>query len=183
MSKSLVEMAADIVQSQSASKSMSPEEIATALQSTYKTLQALQMNESCPCDTSATKATPDMTPAQSIQKNKIICLECGEGFKMLSPKHLQSHGLDGRGYRQKHGLKLRQPLCAKALSANRSKAGKERGIPVNLEKAIAEKKEKGIAKRAAAAGKKAPVITVEAKKTASPKKSPAAKKTTASKKD
>lgn len=161
MSKSLVEMAADIVQAQSASKSMSPEEVATALHSTFKTLQALQMNETCPCDESATKAATNLTPEQSIQKNKIVCLECGQEFKMLSHKHLASHGLDGRGYRLKHGLKLRQPLCAKTLSANRKKAGQERGIPANLEKAIADKKEKGVAKKAAAAvkkpSKKAPV--------------------------
>ena len=154
MTKSLVEMAADIIQAQSASKSMSPEEVTAALQSTFKTLQAMQKNETCPCDESATKAVTNLTPEQSIQKNKIVCLECGQEFKMLSHKHLASHGLDGRGYRQRHGLKLRQPLCAKSLSASRKKAGQERGIPANLEKAIADKKEKGITKRATAAGKK-----------------------------
>lgn len=155
MSKSLVEMAADIVQSQTSSKSMSQDEIAAALQSTYKTLQALQMNEACPCDEQANVSTaPVMTAEKSIQKNKIICMECGQEFKMLSHKHLESHGLDGRVYRVKHGLRLRQPLCAKSLSASRQKAGKERGIPANLEKAIAAKKEKGVAKKAAAAGKK-----------------------------
>jgi len=157
MGKSLVEMAADIVQAQSASKSMSLEEVATALQSTFKTLQSLQMNESCPCDESSTKAATDLTPEQSIQKNKIVCLECGQEFKMLSHKHLLSHGLDGRGYRQKHGLKLRQPLCAKSLSASRKKAGKERGIPDNLKKAIDDKKEKGVAKKTGAAAKKSGV--------------------------
>lgn len=155
MTKSLVEMAADIVKAQSSAKSMSQEEVTAALQSTYKTLQSLQMDENCPPDEQAkSSAASDMTPAQSIQKTKIICLECGQEFKMLSHKHLASHGLDGRGYRQKHGLKLRQPLCAKALSASRKKAGIERGIPANLEKAIADKKEKGVAKKAAAAVKK-----------------------------
>lgn len=161
MTKSLVEMAADIVKSQSSAKSMSQEEVTAALQSTYKTLKSLQMDENCPTDDQVkSSAVPDMTTAQSIQKTKIICLECGQEFKMLSHKHLESHGLDGRGYRQKHGLKLRQPLCAKALSASRKKAGIERGIPANLEKAIADKKEKGVAKKAAAAGKKAPAKKV-----------------------
>jgi len=148
MAKTLVEMAADIVQAQSASKSMTPEEISSALQSTYKTLMTLQQNEqSCPAETTAAEtASPDLTPEKSIQKNKIVCLECGQEFKMLSPKHLASHGLDGRQYRQKHGLKLRQPLCAKALSSARKKAGKDRGIPENLMKSIAAKKEKNAAK-------------------------------------
>ena len=72
----------------------------------------------------------------SFQKNKVVCLECGQEFKMLSPKHLKSHGLDSKGYRKKYGFTARQPLCAKALSEKRSSSGKERGIPDNLKKAI-----------------------------------------------
>ena len=153
MGKSLVEMAADIVQAQSATKSMSQEEIATALQNTYKTLQSLQSNEQISTGDEQPKANaaPDLAPDKSIQKHKIICLECGQEFKMLSPKHLASHELTGREYRQKYGLKLRQPLCAKSLSANRKKAGMERGIPENLKKAIEAKKEKGAAKAKSAA--------------------------------
>jgi hypothetical protein len=45
---------------------------------------------------------------------------------------------------KKHGLSARQPLCAKVLSEMRSQSGKERGIPVNLRKAIdARTKKKG----------------------------------------
>jgi len=156
MGKSLVEMAADIIQAQSATKSMTQDEIAVALQTTYKTLQALQMNEQFNSAEEPAKgpAVIDLTPEKSIQKNKIVCLECGQEFKMLSPKHLASHGLNGRQYRQKHGMKLRQPLCAKALSASRKKAGIDRGIPEELKVAIAAKKEKGAAKRKAAGRKK-----------------------------
>lgn len=156
MGKSLVEMAADIVQSQSATKSMTQDEIAASLQATYKTLQALQMNEQSNSSEELPKvlAVTDLTPEKSIQKNKIVCLECGQEFKMLSHKHLASHDLTGRQYRQKHGLKLRQPLCAKALSASRKKAGKDRGIPEELKLAIAAKKEKGAAKRKAIGRKK-----------------------------
>lgn len=157
MGKSLVEMAADIVQAQSATKSMTQDEIVVALQATYKTLQALQMNEQFASadEPSKAPAVTDLTPEKSIQKNKIVCLECGQEFKMLSHKHLASHDLTGRQYRQKHGLKLRQPLCAKALSASRKKAGIERGIPKELELAIAAKKEKGANKRKTGGRKKA----------------------------
>ena len=159
MGKSLVEMAADIVQAQSATKSMTQDEIAVALQTTYKTLQALQSNEQFNSSEEPPKAPAvvDLTPEKSIQKNKIVCLECGQEFKMLSPKHLSSHGLNGRQYRQKYGMKLRQPLCAKALSASRKKAGIDRGIPEELKLAIAAKKEKGAAKRKALGRKKADI--------------------------
>lgn len=142
MSKSLVEMAAAIVQAQSSSKGMSTEEITNALQSTFKALQDLQSSEAQSAESISEGAAgaPAISPEKSIQKNKIICLECGQEFRMLSPKHLKSHGLTGREYRSKHGFSLRQPLCAKSLSDRRKKAGKARGLPENLKKAIANRK-------------------------------------------
>jgi len=159
MGKSLVEMAADLVQSQCAAKAMNTEEITMALQSTFNALQALQVLQAGEAKQQAgtsegiAVAVPGMTPGKSIQKNKIICLECGQEFKMLSPKHLRSHDLTGRDYRRKWGFSLRQPLCAKALSERRKKAGKDRGLPENLRKSIAKRKKNGQAKKAAAVKK------------------------------
>ncbi len=155
MGKSLVEMAADLVQAQCASKGMTTEEITFALQSTYKALQALQAEEvkltpgagpeGIAAGVVAGIAAPGIgvAPEKSIQKNKIVCLECGQEFKMLSPKHLKSHGLTGREYREKYGFSRRQPLCAKSLSERRKKAGKDRGLPENLKKAIAKRRKGG----------------------------------------
>ena len=155
MGKTLVEMAADIIQSQCSSVGMSAEEISLSLQNTFKTLQSLQSAESLAGPEGTIKAglsaKPGTTisPEKSLQKNKVICLECGQEFKMLSPKHLGSHGLTSREYRVKHGFSLRQPLCAKSLSERRKKAGKERGLPENLRKAIAKRKKRAKTKVAA----------------------------------
>ena len=148
MGKTLVEMAADIIQSQCSSTGMTTEEIAVSLQNIFKTLQDLQSVESqtSPEGTSETslpsRSGASLSPEKSLQKNKIICLECGQEFKMLSPKHLKSHGLTSREYRVKYGFSLRQPLCAKSLSDKRKKAGKARGLPENLRKAIAQRKKR-----------------------------------------
>ncbi len=148
MGKTLVEMTADIVQSQCSSKNMTVEEISGALQSTFNTLQSLHFAESRVSPENVTTAgeitnkEAGVAPEKSIQKNKIICLECGQEFKMLSPKHLKSHTLTGREYRVKYGFSKRQPLCAKSLSDRRKKAGKARGLPENLKKAIANRKKK-----------------------------------------
>ena len=136
MSKSLVEMTAEIIQSQISSKQMSTEEIKAALNDTFQTLKSLQESESLGIEVEPEESNPVMDPKKSIQKNKIICLECGQEFKMLSPKHLKSHELNSKEYRKKHGFSARQPLCAKALSEKRSQSGKERGLPDNLRKAI-----------------------------------------------
>jgi len=148
MAKTLVEMAAEIIQSQCSSTSMSTEEITQSLQNTFKTLQDLQAvemqtSQETISDTGfKTTAGLALAPEKSLQKNKVICLECGQEFKMLSPKHLKSHGLTSREYRVKYGFSLRQPLCAKALSDKRKKAGKARGLPENLRKAIAQRKKR-----------------------------------------
>jgi predicted transcriptional regulator len=148
MAKTLVEMAADIIQSQCSSTSMSAEEITLSLQNTFKTLQDLQSTETqlsqdnMPGADAKTKTNLSMSPEKSLQKNKVVCLECGQEFKMLSPKHLKSHGLTSREYRVKYGFSLRQPLCAKSLSEKRKKAGKARGLPDNLRKAIAQRKKR-----------------------------------------
>ena len=145
MSKTLVQMTAEIIQSQITSKQMSTEEIKAALNETFQALKSLQDAEAGGGLETETEATATvMDPKKSIQKNKIVCLECGQDFKMLSPKHLKSHGLTAKEYRKKHGLAARQPLCAKALSERRSQSGKERGLPDNLRKAIVARTKKKV---------------------------------------
>lgn len=142
MSKSLVEMTAEIVQAQINTKDMSGEEIKTALNDTFLTLKSLQESELSgqPLELAASK--PSLVPEKSIQKNQVVCLECGQSFKMLSPKHLKSHELTPKEYRKKYGFSMRQPLCAKSLSERRSRSGKKRGLPENLKKAIAARTKK-----------------------------------------
>jgi predicted transcriptional regulator len=144
MSKSIVQMTAEIIQSQISSKQMSTEEVKTALNETFRALKRLQDTESIEgAKPEAEVSTSSLIgPEKSIQKNKVVCLECGQEFKTLSPKHLRSHGLTGREYRIKYGFSAKQPLCAKALSEKRSIAGKERGIPGNLKKANAARSKK-----------------------------------------
>jgi len=140
MTKSLVELAAEIVQSQTSMKNMSIEELQSALKNTFTTLQTLKNIESGEVITDKDESQNHISPQRSILKNKIICIECGGEFKMLSSKHLKSHDLTGREYRKKHGFSLRQPLCAKSLTEKRKKAGKKRGIPPALKKSIAARK-------------------------------------------
>lgn len=149
MAKTLVEMAADIVQAQGNSKSMTLEELQDALKGTFSTLQNLQAMETGEEAPDTEESKPAIAPEKSILKNKIICLECGEDFKSLSFKHLGSHNLTRREYRVKYGFSLRQPLCAKSITEKRKKAGKERGIPEALKKSIAARKKTTAAKKKA----------------------------------
>lgn len=127
--KTLIEMAQEIVLAQASTKAMTTEEMKAALQETFNMLKSLDGGTETEAQT---EKTVDVDPKKSIKKNKIICLECGQEFKMLSPKHLKMHGLNPKTYREKYGFPKRQSLCAKALSETRSESAKARGIPEKM---------------------------------------------------
>jgi len=134
MAKSLVEMAAEIMAAQASQSRMTPEEITEGLQKTYAALQRIQSREEGGLEAIEKKA-PRPARLASIQRNKIICLECGREFKQLSKNHLASHGLNPRSYKQKYSIPLGTPLTAKSLSARRRKMAKERGLGEKLTQA------------------------------------------------
>ena len=102
MPKSLVQLTAEIVQSQTSAKQMTTEEVKTALKDTFQALKSLQAAEvTNPVESDSAESAQVLDPKKSIQKNKVVCLECGQEFKMLSGKHLASHGLDSKAYRKK----------------------------------------------------------------------------------
>ncbi len=142
MGKTLVEMTAEIIQSQIGKREMTTDEVTLALKDTFQTLSKLQESELSEKPIDGEQVKPALSPEKSIKRHKVICLECGQEFKMISSKHLMTHGLTMKEYRKKYGFRMRQPLCAKSLSERRSKAGKERGLPQNLKKSIAARKKK-----------------------------------------
>ncbi|MGA3118606.1 MAG: MucR family transcriptional regulator [Syntrophobacteraceae bacterium] len=68
-----------------------------------------------------------LTPKNSIQNDKVICLECGAEMRQLTHKHLVFHGMSPKEYRKKYGFTMRTPLSAKSLTKARSKARKREG--------------------------------------------------------
>jgi predicted transcriptional regulator len=130
MPKSLVEMCADIVAAQASQTHLSPEEMAESLHKVFQTLQEIQQRGEVPqrdMDAQLTE-TASQDPLSSIQRNQVICLECGQSFKLLSNRHLALHNLTPRQYKQKHGIQLTQALSARTLSARRRKIAKELGM-------------------------------------------------------
>lgn len=84
---------------------------------------------------------PPMEPMDSIQQDKIVCLECGREFKQISHTHLRSHGLTPKEYRNKYRFPTKQPLTARSLSEKRKQKAKEIGLGVHL-KTLREAKQR-----------------------------------------
>jgi predicted transcriptional regulator len=132
MPKSLVEMASEIVAAQASHIPMSPEDISDGVRKVFEVLQTLQSLEAGMTGGLDFEAAQVMKPQDSIQRNRVICLECNKEFKLLSNRHLALHGLTSRDYKLKYGLPLRQPLSAKSLTQARRKIAKEKGLGAKL---------------------------------------------------
>lgn len=144
MARKIIEIASEIVQTQVSLAPMSAAEIISSLRQVFGTLLELQKAESGEIELPALqeqaaaqeKAPGPVTPENSIQSDKVVCLECGAEMKQLTQKHLSSHGINSKEYKKKYGFPMRTPLAAKSLTRARSKAAKKRGLPANLVKAI-----------------------------------------------
>ena len=150
--KKLLDIAAEIVHAQATVGQMSADQIEQALIKTFSTLQRMQRAEekgvlleavSPMEEPPAEEAAPaKKEPKESIQDDKIVCLECGTEMRQLTTKHLSAHGLTPREYKKRYGFSLKQPLSAKSLTKARSKAAKKRGLPENLVKFLEQRKQK-----------------------------------------
>ena len=138
MPKKLIEIASEIVQTQVLLTSMSAADISSSLRQVFSTLQEMQKAEAGGIELAPAVevATTKLTPQNSIQNDKVICLECGAEMRQLTSKHLVSHGMKQKEYKKKYGFAMGTPLAAKSLTKARSKAAKKRGLPENLKKAI-----------------------------------------------
>ena len=142
MPKKLIEIASEIVRTQVSLNPMSAAEIASSLRQVFGTLHELEKAETAGIDIESPQPAADdaaarkLSPADSIQNGKVICLECGAEMRQLTQKHLVFHGMNQKEYRQKYGFTMGTPLAAKSLTKARSKAAKKRGLPEKLQKYI-----------------------------------------------
>src|SRR5687767_8968129 len=99
---------------------VSAEDMQETLQKTHATLTALKGQEEAGVSTAAhASRTAPVNWRKSITQHTVTCLECGQSFKQLPPRHLGMHGLDSRSYRTKYGIPSTQPLSARATTARR----------------------------------------------------------------
>jgi len=67
---------------------------------------------------------PACDPKTSIKESSVVCLECGKSFKVITGKHLATHGLDKESYLAKWGLPKGTALACKRLARDRRKTMK-----------------------------------------------------------
>ena len=73
----------------------------------------------------AVEEEASIDPTKSVREKTITCCSCGKTFKIITKKHLASHGLTPPEYREKYGYKKGMPLVCKSLQRDRRKKMKE----------------------------------------------------------
>lgn len=135
--RNLLEMTSEILRAQASHAAMSADEMTDAIRKVYKALKWVQAQEE---KAARAEETPALSGVDSIQRTKVICLECGKAFRQLSAKHLKMHNLTPKDYKQKHAIPMRQSLSARTLSAKRRRIAKEKGLGERLAQAKKKKK-------------------------------------------
>jgi len=114
-----LQSALEIVKAQAGSRPMTEDEILSMVRTVASGISAITSGQ--PVPGVAESAAPVMDPKKAIKESSVTCLECGKAFKVITKKHLASHGLTPEEYRAKYGYKKGTALAAKSLVRERRK--------------------------------------------------------------
>jgi predicted transcriptional regulator len=116
-------LVAKIVSSYVSHHNLSPEQIPDLIISVHRTIAGLGQ----PIETQVAPI-PAVPLRRSVQRDAVICLDCGWKGKMLRRHLTTRHGLSGDDYLKRWGLPGDHPLTAPNYSVQRSNLAKELGL-------------------------------------------------------
>jgi predicted transcriptional regulator len=114
---------AKIIASYVSHHNLAPEQIPELIASVHRTIAGLGQSAEVPA-----ALIPAVTVRRSVQRDAVICLDCGWKGKMLRRHLTTRHGLSADDYLKRWGLPGDHPLTAPAYSAQRSTLAKELGL-------------------------------------------------------
>ena len=113
--------ALEIVKAQASVRTMTDAEISSMVRCLAAGIRAISLGLTEADDPTAVA----MDPKKAVKEKSITCLECAKTFKVITKKHLATHGLTPESYKAKHGFKKTMPLVCKSLQRERRKKMKE----------------------------------------------------------
>ena len=116
-------LVAKIIASYVSHHNLAPEQIPELIASVHRTIAGLGQPVETP-----SAPTPAVPVRRSVQRDAVICLDCGWKGKMLRRHLTTRHGLTGEEYLARWGLPADHPLTAPNYSVQRSNLAKELGL-------------------------------------------------------
>ena len=111
-----LKQAIEIVKTQASVRNMNEDEITSMIRALTQSIRGVAEGVAPVVDTE-----PAVDPKNAIREKSVICCECGKSFKVLTKRHLATHGLTPEEYREKFGYKKGTSLVAKSLARDRRK--------------------------------------------------------------
>lgn len=116
--KNYLTEALEIVRAQASVRTMSEEEIVIMVTKLAEKFRAMSDGGGMSPEEDGGNA---IDPKKAIKEKSITCVICGKTFKLITKKHLASHGLTTEQYREHCGYKKGTPLVCKFLQRERRK--------------------------------------------------------------
>ena len=110
--------ALEIAKAQASVRVMKEEELAAFVHKVAQGIRAVAESEQ-PVEQNREEMA--LEGRKSVKERSVTCLECGKNFKVLTKRHLATHGMSTDNYREKWGLKKGTALVSKALQRERRK--------------------------------------------------------------
>ena len=110
--------ALEIAKAQAGVRVMKEEEIAAFV---HKVAQGIRAAAESEQPVEQNREEMALEGRKSVKEKSVTCLECGKNFKVLTKRHLATHGMSTDNYREKWGLKKGTALVSKALQRERRK--------------------------------------------------------------
>lgn len=110
--------ALEIAKAQASVRVMKEEEITAFVQKVTQGIRVVAETEQ-PVELSTEEMV--LEGRKSMKEKSVTCLECGKNFKVLTKRHLATHGISTDEYREKWGFKKGSALVCKALQRERRK--------------------------------------------------------------
>jgi predicted transcriptional regulator len=120
----VIEQVATIVAAYVKNNQVAPTEVSTLIENVNAALTHLGQ---APVEAPA-EQTPAVSVRRSVTPERIVCLDCGYGGKMLKRHLATRHDLTPDAYRAKWHLPADYPLVAPAYASRRSELAKSIGL-------------------------------------------------------
>jgi len=114
--------ALEIVKAQASVRNMTEEEITSMVKKLADGIKNIEQGIVADSESETISAAE---AKKAIREKSIVCLECGKQFKVLTKRHLASHGLTPAEYKEKYNYPKGTSLICKSLARDRRKKMKE----------------------------------------------------------
>ncbi len=122
----MTEMTSRIVAAYVANNTIDPGQISQLIHDTHASLTRTARGGGPAGGTAG--QNPAVPIKDAVQRDRVVCLECGKALKTIK-RHLSArHGLTPEGYRERWGLSAAHPLVAPNYAAKRSQLAKDLGL-------------------------------------------------------